>query len=89
MRARDVIYEGLLVRRGLEVTEDLARERANNISTAVIEALAQLAEESKPPPVRNIPSTICTHPTVDVDGKCSACGDVPEWVSDPVVKRIK
>lgn len=54
MRVRDVLYEGLLLRRGLELTEEIARERANNLATAVIEALAQLAEESKPPPVRPI-----------------------------------
>lgn len=52
MRARDVIYTGLLVRQGEVLTEEVARERANNIATQVIEALAQLAEESKPPPVR-------------------------------------
>lgn len=52
MRARDAIYEGLLVRRGVVLTEEVARERANNIATAVIEVLRQLAEESKPPPVR-------------------------------------
>jgi hypothetical protein len=52
MRVRDVLYNLLLVRRGEVVTEDLARERANNGATQVIEALALLAEEAKPPPVR-------------------------------------
>lgn len=52
LRARDAIYEGLLVRRDEVLTEEVARERANNISTAVVEALRQLAEEWKPPPVR-------------------------------------
>lgn len=52
MRVRDVLYEGLLVRRGLELTEEVAREAANNLSMSAIEALAQLAEESKPPPVK-------------------------------------
>jgi hypothetical protein len=49
---RDTIYTGLLVRKGEVLTEALARERANNLCMAVIEALKQLAEESKPPPVR-------------------------------------
>jgi hypothetical protein len=53
MRVRDVLYEGLLVRRGEALTEEIARERANNLATQVIEALTQLAEESKPPPVRS------------------------------------
>ena len=52
MRIRDVLYTGLLVRQGEQLTEEVARDRANNISVQVIEALAQLAEESKPPPVR-------------------------------------
>ena len=48
MRVRDVLYDGL---RGV-LPEEVARERANNLSMAAVEALAQLAEESKPPPVR-------------------------------------
>ena len=53
LRVRDVIYEGLLIRTGLMLDETLARERAANLATAVMETLCQLAEESKPPPVRS------------------------------------
>jgi hypothetical protein len=47
---RDAIYEGLLIRKGEVLTEELCRERANNVCHYVVEALAKLAEESKPPP---------------------------------------
>ena len=53
MRVRDVIYEGLLIRKGELLTEELARERATNLSTAVMEALLQLAEEFQAPPIRS------------------------------------
>jgi len=56
MRVRDALYEGLLLRRGMVLTEEVARERANNLSTAVIEVLRELAEirraTDEPPPVR-------------------------------------
>ena len=41
LRVRDAIYTGLLVREGAELTEAVARERANNICTAVIETLIE------------------------------------------------
>lgn len=50
MRVRDALYEGLLRRKGLVLTEDVARERANNLATAVLEVLTQMAEEVRPTP---------------------------------------
>ncbi len=59
LRVRDAIYVGLLVRRDEVLTEAVARERANNISVAVIETIREglVAEmqrkaEEQPPPVR-------------------------------------
>ena len=52
MVARDVIYASLLRWQGQTITEEFARAEANNMGVAIVEALAQLAEESKPPPVR-------------------------------------
>lgn len=63
LAVRDAIYEGLLVRKGEVLTEDVCRERANNTCTRVIEALRDLAEakaraaELEPPPVRPAPQT--------------------------------
>ena len=52
MRVRDVVYASLLRWEGQTITEAFARSEANNLGVAIVEALAQLAEESKPPPVR-------------------------------------
>ena len=35
-RVRDAIYEGLLMRQGLVLTESICRDRANNIATGLI-----------------------------------------------------
>lgn len=50
LRVRDAIYDGLRVREGEVLTEAVCRERAANVCHYVVEALVQLAEESKPPP---------------------------------------
>lgn len=47
LRVRDALYDGLLVRRGRILDEATARERANNLATAVMEVLAQMADERK------------------------------------------
>ena len=39
LQARDIIYECLMVRQGLLITETVARERANNCAQALMELL--------------------------------------------------
>lgn len=62
MQARDIILEGLRVRLNCTLTEMVARERANNIATALIPLLEPrgnvvrgeiVAASDEPPPVRS------------------------------------
>lgn len=55
MRVRDVLYEGLLIRRGLELTEEVARERANNLAMTVMETLREMAEARADHTAREVP----------------------------------
>ena len=41
LRVRDAIYTGLLMRKGAELTEEVCRERANNLCTLVIETIRE------------------------------------------------
>lgn len=75
MRIRDYLYESLLLRK---IPEDIARERANNMATGVLEVIRQLAAEEKatdaPPPVR---------------GNDNAEETAPEWETAPEVRKIR
>lgn len=63
MRVRDCLYDSLRRWEGQVVTEDFARAWANNMSTAAIEVLRQMADEAKatdePPPVRVTVDRLC------------------------------
>jgi hypothetical protein len=73
MAVRDAVYAGLLVRRDEVLTEEVARERANNISVAVIEALHTLADAYR----GAVPKT----------PMCASCGDSGKWSSLPGIVR--
>ena len=78
MVARDVIYASLLRWQGQTITEEFARAEANNMGVAIVEALAQLAEESKPPPKRVSPEPCHRHGWCDlVDGHEGPCSRAP------------
>lgn len=86
--ARDIILGILRHRLNLTLTETVARDAANNAAQALMDLLAPIPSD-EPPPVRNIPSSICTHPVTEADGKCGACGDVTDWRDAPEVKAIR
>lgn len=70
LAVRDAIYEGLLVRRGEVLTEELARERANNTCLRVVEALRELAEANADARARAVEGQDVVVPVCDRDGDC-------------------